>query len=200
MTVPEAEPVDLPDEVRRAGHTTARKWPGVIDADDAEQEIWLRLLEKNYIERVSEMEPAARAHVLGRIGSQAASGYRDDYEVFSGNLSYGTDEVRALLRSGLLARQRVELDPSSETLTEFLDLHEGAQALRDRAPQYAETLGKVFLLREEPKHSMETTRAVDALTVEMNRVSRRRLVEHDGPGGRQAMSNDQANHNTKEAA
>lgn len=183
---------DLYEEVERAGRITARRWPGVIDAEDAEQEIWVRLLESDYVDRLTEMEPAARSHVLGRIGSQVASQYRDDLEVFSGNVSYGTDEVRAMLKAGLLARQRKELDPSSETLTEFLDLHEGAQGLRDRSPQYAETLGKAFLLKEDTGHSMNLTRAIDALTVEMNRVSARRFSDHDGPGSRQALSNEQS--------
>lgn len=191
---------ELVEEVRRAGHSTARRWAGIIEADDAEQEIWLRLLESNYLDKLEEMEPGARAHVLGRIGGQVASGYRDDYESFTGNLSYGTDEVRAMLRSGLLARQRDQLDPSSETLTEFLDLHEGAQSLRDVSPQFAETIGAVFLLGQEVPNRMQITRAVDALTREMNRVSSRRFVEYSGPGSRQAQSNDQANHTTKEAA
>lgn len=195
MTAPDE--YDVYDEVTRAARITARRWPGVIDSEDAEQEIWVRLLESDYLDRLAEMDSAARTHVLGRIGGQVASRYRDDYEAFSGNLSYGTDEVRAMLRAGLLARQRRELDPSSETLTEFLDLHEGAQSLRDGSPQYAETIHKVFLEGGTVDHRMQVTRAVDALTREMNRVSSRRFALHaDGPGTRTVLSNAQAHYVT----
>ncbi len=196
MTAPD----DLYDEVTKAGRITARRWPGIIDPDDAEQEIWLRLLESDYLDRLTGMEPPARSHVLGRIGAQVASKYRDDFEAFSGNLSYGSDEVRAMLKAGLLARQRRELDPSTETMSEWLDLHEGAQSLRDRSPQFAGTLHTVFLEGTSVDNRMQVTRAVDALTVEMNRVSSRRFVDYDGPGNRRAMSNEQAAHVTKEGS
>lgn len=188
-------------EVDRAARATARRWPGVIDADDAYQEIWLRLFESDYLDRLSEMDERARGFVLGRIGGQAASGYRDDYEVFSGNVSYGTDEVRKLLRAGLYAKRRDELDPSSETLTEFLDLQESAQALRDSTPHYAEVIAREYLFNEPIENRKLVQRAVDALTREMNRVSNRRFAGHtDGPGSRQVITNAMAQHITKEAA
>ena len=37
--------IEYQDDITRAARITAAKWPGVIDADDAEQEIWTQLLD-----------------------------------------------------------------------------------------------------------------------------------------------------------
>jgi hypothetical protein len=188
---------DLQDAIHRAAGIVARRWPSVIEADDAEQEIWVRLLENDYYDRVAGLEPAAQTSTLIRIGSQIASGYRDDYEVFSGQVYYATDEVRALLTSGLLDRRRDEIDAASETLTEWMDLHEGAQSLRDSHPAQAAVIARRFLLGEPVEHSQQVTRAVDALTRHMNQVHRRRSADYEGPGSRRAMSNAAAQHTTR---
>lgn len=186
---------ELTDEVRAAARIVAQQWPGVIDADDAEQEIWVRILESDYVDRLSEMDAPARASVLRKIGSRAASEERDDFEVFSGNVFYGTKDVRRLLASGLLDKPHKKIDVNSETLTGWLDLHEGCQALRDENPDYADAIGSKFLLGD-PVGSADRKRlqrAVDRLTIHMNRVHTRRFaVHHDGPGSRQAVSNARA--------
>lgn len=184
---------ELSYDVERAARIVARRWPDVIDEDDAYQEIWFRLLEKDYVGRVYEMDAAARGDVLRRIGVQIASQYRDDYEAFSGQVCYGTDEVHRMLSARMLVRNRAELDPSSETLTEYIDLHEAAQLLRDSIPRYAEVIGARFVSGSPVADTKLVTRAVDALVREMNRVNRRRWVAHeDGPGSRKAVPNETA--------
>jgi hypothetical protein len=180
---------EIYDDVQRAARTVARKWPDVIDEDDAEQEIWLRLYGNDYIGTLADAETPSRRSVLNRIGGQVASQYRDDYEAFSGQVTYGTDEVRRMLTSGMLTR--TDFDPSSETLTEYIDLHEAAKSLRDSDAAYAEIVWQTFVLKEPPGHTQRVTRAVDALTREMNRVNRRRWsAHHDGPGSRKVISNE----------
>jgi hypothetical protein len=183
---------DLNAEVRSAARYTAQKWADVIETDDAEQEIWLRLLENDYTDRVSDMEKPARATVLRKIGQQIASQYRDDYEVFSGQVTYSTDDVRLLLGAGLIDREREALDTHRETLSGWLDLHEGAQSLRDRNQSFAEIIWRRYVDGAELDATgrKALTRAVDALTREMNRVNTRRYAGHaEGPGTRQVLTN-----------
>lgn len=185
--------LDAESEIRSAGRITARRWDGVIEADDVEQEIWVRLLEADYLDRLAAMEKPARGAVLRRIGQQIAVQERDDYEVFSGQVYYGTDEVRDLLGRGLLARRRDDLDPSSETLTEWLDLHGATDTLRQANPAHACLLGSRYLLGEDVPDRKELTRAIDGLTREMNRSRRRWAESHgDGPGSRRAVPNGTA--------
>lgn len=175
------------EEISRAAHIVARKWPGVIDADDVNQEIWVRLLSQK-TSALDALDPDARLRTLVRIGDQVAADYRNDHEVFSGNVYYGTDDVRALLKKGLLAKRREDLDAASETLTEFIDLHEGAVMLRNTQPQHAAVVSDVFLFGNEDDDRKRATRAVDALTRCMNRVHTTRYA-HEGPGSRRAISN-----------
>lgn len=184
---------ELADDVERAARIVARRWPDVIDEDDAYQEIWLRLLEKDYVGRVYEMDAAARGDVLRRIGVQIASQYRDDYEIFSGQVCYGTDEVYRLLSARMLVRDRSELDLSGETLAEYIDLHEARELLRSSIPRYAEVIDARFVSGEPVPDTKLVTRAVAALTREMNRVHlRRSAVIVDGLGSRRVVSNSAA--------
>jgi hypothetical protein len=169
---------ELAEDVERAARVVARRWPDVIDEDDAYQEIWLRLLENDYVDRVYELDAAARGDVLRRIGVQIASQYRDDYEIFSGQVCYGTDEVYRLLSAQITL---ADLDPSSETLAEYIDLHEASQLLRDSIPRYAEVIGARFVFGQPVSDSKLVTRAVSALTREMNRAYLRRSAAH-APG------------------
>lgn len=99
---------ELHDEIRRAARSAARKWVGVIDAEDLEQEVWIRLLDHDYFDRWVEMDPLARRRVLRIIANQIASGERESYAVFTGQVYYGSDEVRSLLESGALIETGVD--------------------------------------------------------------------------------------------
>lgn len=208
---------EIKDDVKRAARTTAREWADVIDADDAEQEIWLRLFEKKYLSDVAGMEKGSRVSVLEMIGHQIGLKYRDDYELFSGNHRYGTKQVRDLLEAGVLDRVADEslavwqLPESvvrqiertdNETLTEMIDLFEGLKDLYRRSfkkdgekiHRYAEVI--VANYRDgEPIHTYraDLTRAVDALTVSMNNCHRRKVAEYEeGIGTRKVISNEKA--------
>lgn len=202
---------EIKDDVKRAARTTAREWADIIDADDAEQEIWLRLLDssKNYLEQVARLERETRQALLAKIGHQVGMKYRDDYELFSGNHRYGTYQVRDLLEAGVLDRVADEslavweLPESvvrqiertdNETLTEMIDLFEGLKDLARRNPRYAEVVVANYR-NGEPihEHRKDLTRAVDALTVSMNNCHRRKVAEYEeGIGTRKVISNEKA--------
>lgn len=198
-------------DVKRAARTTAREWADIIDVDDAEQEIWIRLLDssKDYLGEVAKLGKEARQALLAKIGHQVGLKYRDDYELFSGNHRYGTYQVRELLESGVLDRVADETfavwelpesvvrqieRTDNETLTEMIDLFEGLKDLHRKNPRYAQIV--VANYRDgEPIHEypIQLTRSVDALTVSMNNCHRRQVAEYlEGPGTRKAVSNEKA--------
>lgn len=203
----------LQPDVRTAAKTTAREWADVIDADDAEQEIWFRILESSadYSEEIASLDKPARVRVLTEIGHQVALNYRDDFELFSGNHTYGTRQVRQMLGRDALAgvhegsgvpiwelpqpiiKQLERTD--TETVTERIDLFIGMHRLEERNARYVYVIVQAFVKDEwdRTNNGMELTRAVDALTREMNRTNRRRKAEYtDGPGTRRVISNAEA--------
>ncbi|MDA3643815.1 hypothetical protein LZ318_11750 [Saccharopolyspora indica] len=189
--------IEFKEEVERAASYVARDWPGVIEADDIVQEIWIRLMESPKAqESLREAESALRFDVLKRWGKQVASQYSNSYELFSGNSYYGTDRVRSLLKSGLLTAARWDLGEMNETLTEFLDLHEGFDHLK-RTSDYGQVIWDEYVegdySKEKPSERMKLSRAVTALTDAMNQTHKRRFAEHaEGPGTRKVVSNEKA--------
>lgn len=161
--------------VKTVSRRTAAYWPGTISADDAEQEIWVRLMEltDHKLAALVESPRAGALSALQMIGMQIASNYRNDYEVFSGNYHYSTDEVRRLLDAGALSHG----DPL--TATERADM---TTALDRLTPQYAEALVRRYVSGVTSQDFRSTSmRAVEALTREMNRSFRQAAADHDGP-------------------
>lgn len=204
----------LRPDVQTASRTTSRSWEGVIESDDAEQEIWVRLLEagRSTIDKVLEMDRPLRVSSLTRIGQQVGSQYRDDFEVFSGNWVYGTQDVRKLLDRDALGGERGdygtdvpmwELPESiidqlnrtdTETATERIDLFLAMKRLYETNSWYAEIIVSNYVDNAPVHpHYKDLTRAVDALTREMNRThTKRKAAYTDGPGTRTALHNEKA--------
>jgi len=202
--------IEFKEEIERASDYVARDWPGVIEADDIVQEIWIRLLESPKAEKaLREADPALRFDVLKRWGNQIASKYANDYELFSGNAYYGTEHVRNLLKAGMLTVTRRDLGEMKETLTEFLDLHEAYDALkrqpvseRRKAPGFAQLIWMAYvegtLDRSNGYLRKELTRAITSLTDLMNQAHKRRFANHaEGPGSRKVISNEKARNISK---
>jgi len=209
--------VDMLPDIKRAARQVAREWADVIDADDAEQEIVLRILElsETKVRELYDLDRALRVKVLAEVGHQVGMKYRDDYELFSGNHVYGTLDVRRMLENGALAGVEEEAGTplwelpesvilqlrrtSTETVTERIDLFLGMKRLSERNSWYAQVIVANYL-HGDPchTHSQELTRAVDALTREMNNCRRRRVAEYlEGPGSRTAISGEQARRITR---
>jgi hypothetical protein len=175
----------LSEDVKRAAKAVAAQWPGVIGPDDAEQEIWMRLVESPGSAKkiIGEMNEKERFSSLMRIGRQVASQYRTDYDTFSGNYRYGVAEVKENLESGALS-------PEAETLSpERVDL---GLAMHGLSVSQVRVLRKRYVYKE-PLSSSERTalsRAETALTDGMNRIYLNRAFSYtEGPGTRRAMSN-----------
>lgn len=219
--ISDAEYKVLEPDVKTAARTTAREWDGVIEADDAEQEIWLHLLERpNVMAEIVAMDRPARVLMLTKTGRQIGSQARDDYSYFSGNYSYGTEEVRGMLDRGALESDEAtgdfgavdtalwELPESAilklnrtdtETATERVDLVLGMKGLRDsQSPYFADIVNRYVLGMPctDVSARKRVQRAVDALAVEMNRVNTRRRFEHDGLGSRKVVPNTTAHGRT----
>lgn len=200
---------ELMPDVRTAARTVAREWAGVIDEDDAEQEIWVHLLERlGTLDTITEMDRPLRISSLTAIGRQIASQYRDDLEMFSGNYTYGTAKVRGMLGSGALGDPNGDYGthaspiwemPESvieqlqrtdrESASERIDLFLGLKQLHRINPRYGYLISQKYIhwveFDNDDPDRKACDRAVDALVREMNRVRvQRGNAFEQGPGTR----------------
>lgn len=173
--------MDLLADIDSAARIIAHEWPGIIDADDARQEIWVKLLgSASYIDDLTAMSATQRLRALALIGHQVAARYRSDYDRFSGNFLYSTREVRELLELDALRSQ------GDAFQADHLDVR---NAYRELSSNHTEILSQRYLNGQAVSDTKALTRAVDALTRAMNRRVRERADVHDGPGSRRVMSN-----------
>ena len=202
----------LAPDVRTAARTTAREWADVIDAEDAEQEIWLLLLSRSddLPQQIAALEKPARVSYLIEVGHQIGQQYRDDYELFSGNYVYSVEQVRKMLKNDALAGVEDESGtplwelPETEikrlqrtdsmTVTERIDLFLGMRQLAKRNAAYADYIKCRYLDGDWSHiHPEKMSRAIEALAKEMNRIHIARKAEYtEGPGTRKALSNAEA--------
>lgn len=174
-------------EVRAVAEQVAHKWRDVATADDLEQDIWVRLLESDYAQKLAQFDKQARGATLARIANQVADKQRLDYDHFTGNFRYSANEVRVLLKNGVLTEERVT------TRTERLDLDEATAMLRERNPRYAEVIYKKYVSGETIDARHVLTRAVDKLTECMNSVHNGRMARNGGViGNRKVISSTRA--------
>lgn len=174
--------VEIMPLVRKAAQSVAAQWPGVVEADDVEQEIYVNLLElkeENLRRLVDEFDRDGLVKVFKeRQGYQIAARYRNDFELFSGNYRYSGEEVRSLLESGAL------VFADEMTVTERVDLTNAMQRLEETSPQYAEAIVRRYLEGDAittGAESRKAQRAVESLTREMNRSFNKATAEHEGP-------------------
>lgn len=182
------------------GRSVAREYPGV-EAEDLSSEALVVLMEKypllvgkdaGYIHRV--LMEAATSH---------AAKERYEYMLGTSAYIYRPSEVRALLKEVYWSPDLWEVpsgkdDYLSATVsadTVFVSVLDIQQAWSSLKRAYTDVLTRVFRDGHEPGHSQEVTRAIDALTRQLNwRVNRGR----DHEGSRTAMSNARAQYVTGE--
>ena len=174
--------VEIMPLVRKAAQSVAAQWPGIVEADDVEQEIYVNLLglkEEHLRRLVDEFDRDGLVKVFKeRQGHQVAARYRNDFELFSGNYRYSGEEVRSLLESGALVFS------DELTATERVDLMAAMERLQETSPQYAEALFRRYAegIPDRGKSDEHARlRAIRALTREMNRNFNRETAEHEGP-------------------
>lgn len=172
--------------VRKAADTVVQEWVTTLDVDDLTQDVWVelssddRLIEDFYM---SDNPMAIARHLAKRCASKSVG----SYEFHSGQYQYGTKEVRGILESGVLKTREFK------TITEQTDLTIAMEKLRTRKERYAQDIADRFFWGNKDVESKRVTRAVDALTEEMNRVNTSRRFSHrEGPGTRVIVSNSSA--------
>jgi hypothetical protein len=205
--------------IKKAAKFVAYQWPGVIDADDAEQALYLRLLESpGSVARIKEMEDdRAKYRAIVGMANQIASKERSDYAYYKGSYRYSVAEVQGLLKAGAL--RGAELDPDVQTYdseggkpkagrsappvdSAVLDLRKAFDLVRDRNSRYADAITKRYLFDEYPETQIEKNdqhRGEESLAHEMNRVNRTAHASRDdGPGTGKVLTREQARWASKE--
>lgn len=191
--------LEMQREIERAARHLELEWPEVVDSwEDLASDIQVKLVEENQAVNLLAYEPKPRKKALFRIAQRIASQMRDDYEYFSGNYLYSTDEVRKVLEKGALAgvfqhevKDGSVLEPAVATTVEHQDV---AASYAELEPHHRQILLRRYGLGDvlDNAERMTVTRAVDALTATLNRNRRRDVAEYEGPGSRQAISNTRA--------
>lgn len=175
--------------VKRAARSVAYQWPGIIDADDVEQEIYLRLLvTAGSVEKILEMAKDAQYRAIVGIGHQIASRERNDYSYYSGNYKYALADVKKVLLDKILTSDEFHWNEA---------VSDTAEAMRELKPEYRAAIVKRYIYWDTGETSvpgaaaMELSRATEALTDAMNANARRKYAEQDVQM-RKVISNSQA--------
>lgn len=189
----ELEPIlqDLYPTIRRAARSVAFQWPGVVEEDDVEQSIATHLWERpGSLVKVSQMEDRPQYRAIVGIGHQIASQERTDYDYYKGSYRYGVDEVKSLLKRGVL------IEPVDGFYDAVFDLMEGLEAMWKRNQRYVDSIVSRYADLAYPSSGADKKRLSDALTEltnEMNKSNKRRYVERDdGPGTRTVLTRAEA--------
>lgn len=185
---------DLQKIVRAGAKDAVRKWPGVIDADDVEQDVMLILLTSPASARtVLDADEAVQRQMVVKLAHREAAEEMSDYEHFSGQYTYDTDMVRALLDEGALT------DDLEGFREEIIDLIDALQQMTWEKSVYVDPILSRYVDGEIPPPNGDSAprvrlmRAVESLTEHMNRNHRNRSRNRaDGPGSRKTMSNGSA--------
>lgn len=173
---------DFREKVKKAARSVA-SGTNQIEADDVEQDIWVRLLEDTkYYNTLCEQEDPFQS--LKRIGKQEAYKQSNAYEHYSGQYTYTPGEVRGLLNEYLV-------DVTIEAISEHIDLVEGLLILREDSPTRFKILVDKYVRNVELDRKA-TLRAVESLVINMNQVNKAARYSYEGPGSRKAMTNSQA--------
>lgn len=179
-------------QVRKAARSVAFQWPEILTGEEAEQELWVRLMETPAsIKTLHGFDDKQRLNALIEMGHQIANKLLTEEMIATGNFRYSINTVKGILADA--AEQ--ERDPEAKKVTKsaLLDMTRGMEVLRDRNAGYADAITSRYRDGEVPvNHSaaMRLSRALESLTTCMNReYKRKHAVRDDGPGTRNAISN-----------
>lgn len=162
--------------VRRAASAVVSEWPGVVGVDDLAQELWVEILESPATQKVlAGKNSREMLNLLARMGHRIAARYRNSNARFSNQVQYSVDDIKAAL--------------SGHTLWGALldDLAAGLESLRERSENYAEAIRLRYFERINPGPDADRkrlSRALEALTEEVNRQVRAKFARLDASPGR----------------
>lgn len=183
--------------IAKAARSVAYQWPGVVEADDVEQAIYLKLLESpGTVAKVGEYEERAKYRFLTRMGHQIASQERTDYDYYKGAFNYSVGDAKNALKGGILTAVVFEKG-QVEIGCDLFD------ALGELKIEYVEAIYMRYALNAVPKDtkSKDTLKnGLARLTDEMNKVAKRKFsAREDGPGTRATVTPASAQYLSKEA-
>lgn len=181
----------LKPEVTKAAKSVAYQWPGILDAEEAEQSIYLHLMERpGTIEKIIDMDKKARYRAVVGIGHQLAKKERTDYNYFKGSFKYCVDEVKSMLKAGVLSKSSTRFSGDTS------DLRDALLVLKERSPQYHSAILHRYVAGVVPAQGADAERlsaSLRSLTDEMNQAHHRNhMLRDDGPGTRKAVSSEKA--------
>ncbi len=188
-------------QVRRAARAVSYQWPGLLDIEEAEQELWAHLMARaGTIRKLRDaFDDRQRLNALVEIGQQIGNKALTDYRIFVGDFRYSVNQVKQILVKA--AEQEREPECNLLTGSALLDLTRGSEALRNRNSDYADAISKRYRDGIVPKQGAQAFRlsaALTALTTEMNRAFKQAHAERsDGPGSRKRVSRAAAAMETK---
>lgn len=182
-------------QVRKAARSVAFQWPDVLTAEEAEQELWVRLMEtQTSIDKLRNFDDRQRLNALIEMGHQIANKLLTEEMIASGNFRYCVNTVKGILKDA--AEQ--ERDPEAKKVTKsaLLDMTRGMEVLRERNAGYADAISSRYregVVPDKGTAQVRLSRALTALTTCMNREYKRKYATRDdGLGTRKAITNSAA--------
>ncbi|GAA1585722.1 hypothetical protein GCM10009764_06080 [Nocardia ninae] len=165
--------------IARAGSAVVREWPGVIDAEDLGQELWLWILRSRSVQdKLTASDDYLSYRLLVQHGHKIAAAEAEKNVRFATNVQYSTEDVRKALEGELRWAELLD------------DLTSAMEVIREKHPQYADAIRKRFGEKQKGVDYNAVKRGVIAITDEMNRQARVKRAEYgDGPGARRVVSN-----------
>lgn len=178
-------------QIRRAARAVSYQWPGLLDIEEAEQELWAHLMASpGTIRKLRDaFDDKQRLNALVEIGQQIGNKALTAHRIFMGDFRYSVNEVKQILEKA--AEQDQDSNSKLLTRSALLDLTRGTEALRNRNSDYAEAISKRYRDGIVPKGAQadRLSAALTALTTEMNRSYKQSHASRsDGPGTRKRVS------------
>jgi hypothetical protein len=183
-------------QVRKAAKTVAFQWPGVLDAEEAEQELWVQLMESpgSVAKLRDEFTDKTRVSALISMGHQIANKTFTANEIAAGNFRYSVNQVKDILKQSAEREQNPEAKPVMRSALK--DLEAGMNRLKGKNAGYAEAVIDRYRNGNVPARGAATvklSRALTALTTNMNRAHKEQyMARPNGPGTRKAITNSAA--------
>lgn len=182
--------------VKKAARHVSYQWPGVMSSDDAEQELWLRLVESpgSLAKLRDEFDNKSRLNALIQMGHQIGNKALNEQMIAKGDFRYAVNTVKGILTDA--AEQERNPNAKKVTRSALLDLTRGMESLREKNPSYADAISDRYrkqIIPPKGSSAVRLSRALVGLTNEMNRSFKLSHVDRpDGPGTRKAVSNSAA--------
>jgi len=155
---------DLNDVIAHEALKASRRWPGILDKEDIQQELHLYLLTTPSAQKYCDTHPEGYVRkALQRAANKVCSRTRIDYECFSGNWCYSGDEIRRALGQYFAEDHRLNTETK-------VDIDRGLKKLRTESEsKYTVLVDKYTKVDFEEKRRVAASKALRRLVEIMNR-------------------------------